>query len=97
MEYIVIFGHDRSESKLRHQPAGERINNRPREPAIQNDFGQRVACGVVIFEFGEIAISKSTYRRGFEKARTQRGDPGESVLRPLRVRSRAPRSKKDNL
>lgn len=45
MEYIVIFGHDRSESKLRHQPAGERINNRPREPAIQNNFGQRVAGG----------------------------------------------------
>jgi len=43
MEYIVIFGHDKSESKLRHQPAGERINNRPREPAIRNDFGQCVA------------------------------------------------------
>ena len=32
MEYIVIFGHDRSETKLRHQPTGERINNRQVSP-----------------------------------------------------------------
>ena len=37
MEYIVIFGRDRGETKLRHQSTGERINNRPREPAIQSN------------------------------------------------------------
>ena len=64
MEYIVIFGHDKSESKLRHQPAGERINNRPREPAIQNDFWQCVALN-------RIHLRKINYVR-FSDAQEQR-------------------------
>lgn len=55
MECIVIYGRDRIETKLRHQSAGERVNNRPLEPAIQTLSGQRRV------------LKAKLYRRQFRK------------------------------